>query len=113
MIQPSGLIFSFLRSQNRVQVWLNNNNNVRIEGRIIGFDDYMNLVLSDAEEIRCHLPSHSIVNKLGKRIYLKGENISLICCRCDGCCRIFEANYQRQQRLLSPPLLSPPKFSTV
>ena len=35
----------------RIQVWLYENTDLRIEGRIIGFDEYMNLVLDDAEEL--------------------------------------------------------------
>jgi small nuclear ribonucleoprotein E len=47
---------------------------VCIEGRIVGFDEYMNLVLDDAEEV---------LEKKGKRvavgrILLKGDNITLM-----------------------------------
>ncbi|ROI16318.1 Small nuclear ribonucleoprotein E [Anabarilius grahami] len=42
MVQP-------IRS--RIQVWLYEQVNMRIEGCIIGFDEYMNLVLDDAEEV--------------------------------------------------------------
>ncbi|ELK03340.1 AP-1 complex subunit mu-2 [Pteropus alecto] len=37
--------------RSRIQVWLYEQVNMRIEGCIIGFDEYMNLVLDDAEEI--------------------------------------------------------------
>lgn len=58
----------------RIQVWLYENTDLRIEGRIIGFDEYMNLVLDDAEEL-------SIKKKTRKtlgRILLKGDNITLL-----------------------------------
>lgn len=45
-----------------------------MEGRIIGFDEYMNLVLDEAEEV-------SIKRKTRKplgRILLKGDNITLM-----------------------------------
>ncbi len=45
------LIFRFLQNKSRVQVWLYDNSDMRIEGRIIGFDEYMNLVLDAAEEV--------------------------------------------------------------
>jgi small nuclear ribonucleoprotein (snRNP)-like protein len=32
-------------------VWLYEQSSLRIEGRIIGFDEFMNLVLDDAEEV--------------------------------------------------------------
>ena len=49
-----------------------------MEGRIIGFDEYMNLVLDDAEEL-------SIKKKTRKplgRILLKGDNITLLMSTC-------------------------------
>ncbi|XP_073471946.1 small nuclear ribonucleoprotein E isoform X2 [Aquarana catesbeiana] len=69
MVQP---IVSFYRS--RIQVWLYEQVSMRIEGCIIGFDEYMNLVLDDAEEI--HLKTKSR-KQLG-RIMLKGDNITLL-----------------------------------
>ena len=50
------------------------NTDMRIEGRIIGFDEYMNLVLDDAEEI---LRKKESRRALG-RILFKGDNITLI-----------------------------------
>jgi small nuclear ribonucleoprotein E len=47
---------------------------MRIEGQIIGFDEYMNLVLDQAEEV-------SVKKKTRKplgRILLKGDNITLM-----------------------------------
>ena len=58
----------------RIQVWLYENTDLRIEGKIIGFDEYMNLVLDEAEEL-------SIKKKTRKalgRILLKGDNITLM-----------------------------------
>jgi small nuclear ribonucleoprotein E len=51
MTQPINLIFRFLQSKSRIQFWLFEQKDMRIEGRIIGFDEYMNLVLDEAEEI--------------------------------------------------------------
>ena len=51
MTQPINLIFRFLQNKSKVQVWLYENVNLRIEGVITGFDEYMNLVLDDAEEV--------------------------------------------------------------
>jgi len=74
MTQPINLIFRFLQNKTRVQIWLFENTDLRIEGRIIGFDEYMNVVLDDAEEL-------SIKKKTRKalgRILLKGDNITLM-----------------------------------
>lgn len=45
-----------------------------VAGHIVGFDEYMNLVLDDAEEV--HLKSKN--RKTLGRIMLKGDNITLI-----------------------------------
>ena len=100
MTQPINLIFRFLQNKSRVQIWLYENTNTRIEGRIIvrfflfsisrdddrkvttptkshilqGFDEYMNLTLDDAEELDIKKESRK---KLG-RILLKGDNITLM-----------------------------------
>ncbi|CAH1765210.1 5645_t:CDS:2 [Entrophospora sp. SA101] len=58
----------------RVQIWLYEQVDLRIEGQIIGFDEFMNLVLDDAEEINVKKKSRK---SLG-RILLKGDNITLI-----------------------------------
>ncbi|XP_071943067.1 small nuclear ribonucleoprotein E-like [Antedon mediterranea] len=74
MVQPINLIFRYLQNRSRIQVWVYEQINVRIEGHIIGFDEYMNLVLEDAEEV--HLKKQTR-KQLG-RIMLKGDNITLI-----------------------------------
>ncbi|XP_062510671.1 small nuclear ribonucleoprotein E-like [Corticium candelabrum] len=74
MVQPINLIFKFLQGKQRVQIWLYEQNKTRIEGIIIGFDEYMNLVLDDGEEI--HLKQKTR-RSLG-RVLLKGDNITLM-----------------------------------
>jgi small nuclear ribonucleoprotein E len=74
MTQPINLIFRFLQSKQKIQIWLFDQADLRIEGRIIGFDEYMNLVLDDAEEVSVKRKSRK---PLG-RILLKGDNITLM-----------------------------------
>ncbi|CAN1173398.1 Small nuclear ribonucleoprotein E [Linum perenne] len=89
----------------RIQIWLFEQKDMRIEGRIIGFDEYMNLVLDDAEEVNVkkksrkslgnvltshqfymllHSSSHTAsisslpISILLGRILLKGDNITLM-----------------------------------
>lgn len=54
-------------------MWLVDDPNTRIEGQIIGFDEYMNIVLDDAEEVGTHGRQ-----ALG-RVLLKGDNVVLVC----------------------------------
>uniref|UniRef100_A0A914C694 Small nuclear ribonucleoprotein E n=1 Tax=Acrobeloides nanus TaxID=290746 RepID=A0A914C694_9BILA len=74
MVQPINLIFRCLQSRSRVQIWLYEDINHRIEGYIIGFDEYMNIVIDEAEELKTKTNERK---KLGK-ILLKGDNITLI-----------------------------------
>merc|ERR1711937_414325 len=74
MTQPINLIFRFLQNKARIQIMLYENTDMRIEGRIIGFDEYMNLVLDDAEEISRKKESRRALG----RILLKGDNITLM-----------------------------------
>lgn len=98
MVQPINLIFRYLQNRSRVQVWLYENVNLRIEGElycncvcfsgvfhiltilmfsvghIVGFDEYMNLVLDDAEEFNLKSKNRKTMG----RIMLKGDNITLI-----------------------------------
>lgn len=55
-------------------MWLYENTDLRIEGKIIGFDEYMNLVLDDAEELQVKKKTRK---QLG-RILLKGDSITLM-----------------------------------
>jgi small nuclear ribonucleoprotein E len=55
-------------------VWLYEQPDTRIEGRIIGFDEYMNLVLDDAEEVSVKRKTRKTLG----RILLKGDNITLM-----------------------------------
>ncbi|CEG62982.1 hypothetical protein CU097_004972 [Rhizopus azygosporus] len=74
MVQPINLIFRYLQNKSRVQIWLFEKTDLRIEGQIIGFDEFMNLVLEAAEEV--DVKNQTRV-KIG-RILLKGDNITLI-----------------------------------
>ncbi|XP_065225990.1 probable small nuclear ribonucleoprotein E [Planococcus citri] len=74
MIQPINLIFRYLQSRARVSIWLFENINERIEGQIIGFDEYMNLVLDEAEEVNVKTMNRITLG----RILLKGDSVTLI-----------------------------------
>ncbi|CAE7732479.1 SmE [Symbiodinium pilosum] len=56
------------------EVWLHEQSDLRIEGRILGFDEYMNLVIDDAEEIMVKKKTRRAIG----RILLKGDNICLM-----------------------------------
>lgn len=68
------LIFRYLQNRSRISVWLYEQTNLRIEGCIVGFDEYMNLVLDEAEEVHMKTKNRKTLG----RILLKGDNITLI-----------------------------------
>jgi len=74
MVQPINLIFRYLQNRARVSIWVYEQVNTRIEGYIVGFDEYMNLVLDEAVELNTKKQAQ---RKLG-RIMLKGDNITVI-----------------------------------
>ena len=74
MVQPIKFIFRYMQNRSRIQVWLYEQVNMGIEDCIIGFDEYMNLVLDDAAEIHSKTKSR----KQFGRIMPKGDNITLL-----------------------------------
>jgi len=77
MVQPINVIFKNLQTKTRILIWLYDNADMRIEGRIIGFDEFMNLIIEDAEEVYIGKSAKKPRRPLG-RILLKGDNITLI-----------------------------------
>ncbi len=55
-------------------LWLYEDTRLRIEGQIIGFDEYMNVVVDDAEEVDVKTNKKTFVG----RILLKGDCITLL-----------------------------------
>ncbi|XP_058898380.1 small nuclear ribonucleoprotein E-like [Kogia breviceps] len=74
MVQPINLIFRYLQNRSQIQVCLYEQVNMWIEGSIISFDEYMYLVLDDAEETHSKTKSRK---QLGQ-IMLNGDNITLL-----------------------------------
>ena len=73
MMRPINLIFNLMKQGTRVKIWMYENTNMFMEGTIMGFDEYMNVVLDDAAEV----PTRGEVRQLG-RVLLKGDTITLI-----------------------------------
>ncbi|TFK30693.1 Sm-like ribonucleo protein [Coprinopsis marcescibilis] len=75
MVQPINVIFKNLQQKTKVVIWLYDNTDMRLEGRIVGFDEFMNLVIDEAAEV--YVKDAKPRRELG-RILLKGDNITLI-----------------------------------
>ncbi|KAI1265632.1 small nuclear ribonucleoprotein E [Xylariaceae sp. FL1019] len=79
LLPPINFIFKLLQTHAPVKIWLYEQLSTRIEGKIRGFDEFMNLVIDDAVEVK-QVSKTSPEEKrrnLGQ-ILLKGDNVSLI-----------------------------------
>ena len=62
------------QNKTRVTIWLYEDTKMRLEGQIIGFDEYMNVTLDEAVEIDIRSGARGDIG----RILLKGDTITLI-----------------------------------
>lgn len=74
MTMPINVIFSHLQKKTKVQIWLYEDTRMKLEGQIIGFDEYMNMTLDDAAELDTKTGKRTEVG----RILLKGDAITLM-----------------------------------
>ncbi|KAI3402093.1 hypothetical protein diail_22 [Diaporthe ilicicola] len=79
LLPPINFIFKLLQQHSIVQIWLYEQLSIRIEGKIRGFDEFMNLVVDDAVEVKQITKTNDKEERknLGQ-ILLKGDNVSLI-----------------------------------
>jgi small nuclear ribonucleoprotein E len=77
MTQPINLIFRLWQTQSRVRITLFENREFTIDGVLVGFDEYMNVVLDDAHEVYLKGELKGQKRAIG-RILLKGDNIVMI-----------------------------------
>lgn len=52
LLPPINFIFKLLQQHSTVSIWLYEQLGIRIEGKIRGFDEFMNLVIDDAVEVQ-------------------------------------------------------------
>ncbi|KAL2176837.1 uncharacterized protein P884DRAFT_260338 [Thermothelomyces heterothallicus CBS 202.75] len=79
LLPPINFLFRLLQQRTTVQIWLYEQLSIRIIGTIRGFDEFMNLVIDDAVEVKQISKTNDTETKrpLGQ-ILLKGDNVSLI-----------------------------------
>ncbi|XP_004603765.2 small nuclear ribonucleoprotein E-like [Sorex araneus] len=63
-VQPINLIFRYLENRSQIQVWLSEQVIMWVEGCIIDFNEYINLVLDDAEEIHSKTKSRKQLGQI-------------------------------------------------
>jgi small nuclear ribonucleoprotein E len=52
LLPPINFIFRLLQQHSTVSVWLFEQTGIKIEGKIRGFDEFMNLVIDEAVEVK-------------------------------------------------------------
>ena len=72
--RPIIYLFDLYQTKTRIQIWIFDNKDILFEGKILGFDEYMNMVLDECEEVNDKKKTR---NYLG-RLMLKGDNITLV-----------------------------------
>ncbi|KAI9824047.1 MAG: mRNA splicing protein sme1 [Thelocarpon impressellum] len=78
LLPPINFIFKLLQQHSTVQIWLYEQLGIRIEGKIRGFDEFMNLVIDDAVEVKQDPKAEGESRRELGQILLKGDNVSLI-----------------------------------
>ncbi|KAF2469653.1 small nuclear ribonucleoprotein E [Lindgomyces ingoldianus] len=78
LLPPINFIFKQLQARALVSIWLYENLNMRIEGNLRGFDEFMNLVIDNATEVSLATRDKAESRRKIGQIMLKGDNISLI-----------------------------------
>merc|ERR1711939_612844 len=81
LLPPINFIFKLLQQHSTVQIWLYEQLGIRIEGKIRGFDEFMNLVIDDAVEVKQQTkaePEPADARRELGQILLKGDNVCLI-----------------------------------
>ena len=71
---PPHVLFGYIKEGRRVKVHMNQNAKMFIEGVIIGFDEFMNLVLEDA----CELYTNSDTKVPLGKVLLRGDTIGMV-----------------------------------
>jgi len=80
LLPPINFIFKLLQTHAVVQIWLYEQLGTRIEGKIRGFDEFMNLVIDDAVEIKLATKTEEETRRQLGQILLKGDNVTCITC---------------------------------
>jgi small nuclear ribonucleoprotein E len=74
LTRPIVLAFKYMQRKTKIEIWLNEDLDTRIQGVIVGMDEFMNLTLDEAVELNSKQKTEK---KLG-RIVMKQDNICLM-----------------------------------
>lgn len=72
--KPTSFVYDLMQSQQRITVWLIHDTHLRFDGVLIGYDEFMSLVLDEAYE---HNTKTKTSVKVG-RLVLRGDSVGLM-----------------------------------
>ncbi len=73
-MKPINVVHQFKADGTRVSVWLLHDQHTRIEGALLGYDEFMNVVLDDAYEVSTRTGARFPIG----RMMLKGDAVGLM-----------------------------------
>lgn len=74
MVSPTNVMYKYMKEKQPVCIWLAHDPKIKIEGTLLGYDEFMNVVLGDAMEINLHKKEST---KIGK-ILLRSDNVGVV-----------------------------------
>lgn len=74
MLRPANVIYNFIQENKRVRVWLVHDAQLQVEGVLVGYDQFMNIVLDDAVEVDL---KRNEITKIGKML-LRSDNVGVV-----------------------------------
>ena len=62
--RPINYLFDLYQTKTRIQIWIFDNKDILFEGKILGFDEYMNMVLDECEEVNDKKKTRNYLGRL-------------------------------------------------
>lgn len=74
MLRPANVVYKFIQDAQRVRIWLVYDTKICVEGVLVGYDSFMNVVLSDASEVNLKEKTSTHFGKM----LLRSDNVGVI-----------------------------------
>ena len=62
--RPINYLFDLYQAKTKIQIWIFDNKDILFEGKILGFDEYMNMVLDECEEVNDKKKNKKLFRKI-------------------------------------------------
>ena len=67
MTRPINYLFDLYQAKTKIQIWIFDNKDILFEGKILGFDEYMNMVLDECEEVNDKKKNKKLFRKINDK----------------------------------------------